>query len=289
MDFADILKITASIVASVGGAGAIILGLSSWLGKVWADRIHLRTSAKYQQEIEEVRNRYNVELELSRGEIAERRDLLNNLYKSMSSGHSLSHQRILDSIAVLWNKTLEMRELTSSVLFMYAILLPEEVETLPIGKLSGMTSEMTEEELAFGAQSITTEVERIRPFIGESLWRIFSVYSMFSGRLALKVIRGKSEGKIYNWDKTFDGEYDKALFQGLQIVFTENELSEIVGDNSIGVPQRIMGALEVKMLNEMNELTFGKHLVSLSIEEQQRIISLIEPLGRPQRQQHNAA
>jgi hypothetical protein len=287
VNFADIMKVAAGIIASVGCAGVIILGLSSWLGKVWADRISLKTSARYEQEIEELRNRYNTELELSRAEIAERRDFMNSLYKSMSGGYLLSHQCILDSIAVLWKKTLEMRELTSGILFMYAILLPEEVETLPIEKIFDMSIEMTIKDLTFSAHSITTEVEQVRPFIGESLWRIYNIYQTFSGRLALKVLKGKSEGKIYNWNRTNDGEYDEALFRALQFIFTEDELREIK-DISIGAPQRIIGAIETKMLNEMNELTFGKHLVSFSIEEQQRIASLMEPLRPLKRNQQNA-
>ena len=35
----DILEIAAAIMASVGVSGAIIYGLSNWLGKVWANRL----------------------------------------------------------------------------------------------------------------------------------------------------------------------------------------------------------------------------------------------------------
>ncbi|EPF2931025.1 hypothetical protein ACSL9C_003968 [Vibrio navarrensis] len=39
MDWESIFKISAGFLASVGSASAIILGLSSWLGKVWAQLI----------------------------------------------------------------------------------------------------------------------------------------------------------------------------------------------------------------------------------------------------------
>jgi hypothetical protein len=38
MTFADVAKITLTVVASLGGGGAIVFGLSGFLGKIWADR-----------------------------------------------------------------------------------------------------------------------------------------------------------------------------------------------------------------------------------------------------------
>jgi hypothetical protein len=38
MSFADIAKLAAAVIASFGGAGAILFGLSNYFGKLWADR-----------------------------------------------------------------------------------------------------------------------------------------------------------------------------------------------------------------------------------------------------------
>lgn len=35
----EILEITGAILASLGGAAVILYGLSSWIGKLWADRL----------------------------------------------------------------------------------------------------------------------------------------------------------------------------------------------------------------------------------------------------------
>ena len=40
------------ILGSVGGGGAIVAGLSSWLGKVWANRLMAEEKAKYEKELE---------------------------------------------------------------------------------------------------------------------------------------------------------------------------------------------------------------------------------------------
>jgi hypothetical protein len=38
MTFPDVVKLAGAIMASIGGAGTIIFGLSTFLGKLWADR-----------------------------------------------------------------------------------------------------------------------------------------------------------------------------------------------------------------------------------------------------------
>lgn len=48
----EIFGIAAAIIASIGGAGAIIIAVSSWLGKVWANRILENQKKEHQREIE---------------------------------------------------------------------------------------------------------------------------------------------------------------------------------------------------------------------------------------------
>src|SRR5208282_3422949 len=63
MPMKDVLELAASIIASVGGAGAIIFGLSNKLGKIWADRLMEKEKAKYSQELEELKSRFVKETE----------------------------------------------------------------------------------------------------------------------------------------------------------------------------------------------------------------------------------
>lgn len=48
----ELLKITALVITSLGGGGAVVFGLSNWLGKVWADRLMQKERAAYEREIE---------------------------------------------------------------------------------------------------------------------------------------------------------------------------------------------------------------------------------------------
>ena len=53
MNYDDVFNIAAAILASVGGSAIIIVGLSSWLGKVWANRILEKDKLKVQKEYED--------------------------------------------------------------------------------------------------------------------------------------------------------------------------------------------------------------------------------------------
>lgn len=54
----EIFGLAAAVIASVGGGAVVVFASSSWLGKVWANRILESEKAKYSQELEELKSRY---------------------------------------------------------------------------------------------------------------------------------------------------------------------------------------------------------------------------------------
>lgn len=55
MSLVDILYVGLAIVASLGGGSLLVLALSSWLGKVWAQRLMERDRATHQRDLEQLR------------------------------------------------------------------------------------------------------------------------------------------------------------------------------------------------------------------------------------------
>ena len=53
--------VSGAILGSVGGAAAIIFGLSTWLGKVWANRILEKDKLKYSSELEVIKKQLQSE------------------------------------------------------------------------------------------------------------------------------------------------------------------------------------------------------------------------------------
>lgn len=69
MEWDMIFKILGSVLFSVGGAGVIFWALSSWLGKVWANRILESDRARYSREIEGIKKDFNKELAYYRNQL----------------------------------------------------------------------------------------------------------------------------------------------------------------------------------------------------------------------------
>jgi hypothetical protein len=70
MDFKQVSEICAAILVSLGGGGAVVFGLSGFLGKIWADRALEQDRNHYNQLLQEAKsnldkavNRYQVELD----------------------------------------------------------------------------------------------------------------------------------------------------------------------------------------------------------------------------------
>lgn len=61
MDIDEIFKVSAAIISSVGGAAVIMFVLSSWLGKVWANRILEKDKLLYSSELERIKNQLHAE------------------------------------------------------------------------------------------------------------------------------------------------------------------------------------------------------------------------------------
>lgn len=60
MDFQSTINLFGAIVVSLGGSSVIVFGLSSWMGKIWANKLMEKDKSKYTQEIEKLWHSFNV-------------------------------------------------------------------------------------------------------------------------------------------------------------------------------------------------------------------------------------
>lgn len=63
MTLEEILSVSAAIIGSVGGSAVIIVGLSSWLGKLWANRIMEKDKLEFTKELETIKSELQRESE----------------------------------------------------------------------------------------------------------------------------------------------------------------------------------------------------------------------------------
>jgi hypothetical protein len=74
MSFNDILSIVTTAIVAVGGAGTIIIAISGWLGKLWAEKLMNADKARHEAELARLRSDLDksnqVEVERIRTELA---------------------------------------------------------------------------------------------------------------------------------------------------------------------------------------------------------------------------
>lgn len=58
----NVVNIISWIIVSVGGSGVIILGISNWIGKIWANKLSEKYKSKYEKEIEKYKSEINAKL-----------------------------------------------------------------------------------------------------------------------------------------------------------------------------------------------------------------------------------
>jgi hypothetical protein len=69
ISFKEIMEWLAAIIVSIGGAGAILIALSKWFGNVFANKLLEKDKAKYQGELEGLKQKYSKELETKKNEL----------------------------------------------------------------------------------------------------------------------------------------------------------------------------------------------------------------------------
>jgi hypothetical protein len=61
MTFEETIKIASAVLLSIGSGGIIVFALSSWLGKVWANRIMDKERAAFERELAELKSKLEKE------------------------------------------------------------------------------------------------------------------------------------------------------------------------------------------------------------------------------------
>ena len=62
MNTTDAFQIAQAVLVALGGGGFLVFALSSWLGKVWANRLMAKETAKYEDEIERLKSQLQEQL-----------------------------------------------------------------------------------------------------------------------------------------------------------------------------------------------------------------------------------
>lgn len=65
MTTTEAFEVAQAVIFALGGGAVLVFAFSSWLGKVWADRLMAKETAKYEQEIEHLKAALQQQLDRS--------------------------------------------------------------------------------------------------------------------------------------------------------------------------------------------------------------------------------
>ncbi|WP_022959908.1 hypothetical protein [Spongiibacter tropicus] len=98
------LGISAAILGSLGGAGVIVVGLSSWLGKVWATRLMDNERHKHERDLEALRASLKAQNDKQMTEISSDFEIFKQTHLREHNDKLAIYRAALDTIATILAK-----------------------------------------------------------------------------------------------------------------------------------------------------------------------------------------
>jgi len=178
-----IFDVAGAIIVSVGGSGLIIVGLSSWLGKIWANRILQDEKSKHDNELEKYKSQLVTEIEKIK--------MINNNATYVSQKHFEKEQEIL---MLIWERTI-------NVIWSTASLYPNYIENVPTDAKELEEFELKKyKKFQESYNEFSSALSNYKPFYFEEL---------FNDLVELR-IRCKKQGDIFKRFK-FDVKYSETF------------------------------------------------------------------------------
>lgn len=106
---AEIFQVAGAVIISLGGAGAVLWGLSSFLSRVWANRILEQDRAKYVAQFERLKNDYQRDLERLKGELETERQKLQVHLDRAVYVHRVQFEKEFAALSEIWKCIAELR------------------------------------------------------------------------------------------------------------------------------------------------------------------------------------
>jgi hypothetical protein len=226
------------IALLLGGWTVIITGIISFISYLATQRIINSWDMKNQRELETLRNNQ-----------AETQLMLKDTISTITSSQSLLQERRIEAVDKLWKAILAMKQHYSSVTFFFTIILPHEYKDAL--KNSEIFEGLRKIDDAYIANypSEVEELEKIRPYLGETLWLYFFIYRAILGRLAILVKWLKDGKDIGDWRQ------DNGIQQHLKAVLEKDEFNGFMKLSPMDI-YYTLNILDGKVLNltlEMEE------------------------------------
>jgi len=177
-----------------------------------------------------------------------------------------SNQKLLDKqmIAVdeIWKHIIQLRNFTSPTVLLYSAYLPEEYMAVSnVLKIEPLAGENI-------GKLTHVEYELHRPYIGEYIWSLYSLYRSFQFRLQYRFDEGKLSNEIKPWYS------DKLLMKMVNNFLGEEEAGKL-DFTELGTLNEVVGRMEHQIIIEFDKLISGSNFSQKNIQEARKLLDLV--------------
>ncbi|QLC49750.1 hypothetical protein HWN40_05555 [Methanolobus zinderi] len=251
MDFSLIFDNIEIIVTSLGGWVIITYIGSKYLAERLADKMKIKWTSEENQKLEQLR-----------AEIKEENAIFSSFIDSFSFVQQNNYPERVLAIKNIWENVLSVRKMASKSQFFYDVFAEEEYnKIIKEPKISDfIKNELDINIFSPKIDTIKSETEINRPFLGEGLWVSFELYLTFVGRSSFLLWDGYRKNDVVCWHK------DDSVKSLLKQVFNDEEMKNISSEK-FGSFSKGMQIFENRILLEISKMTSGESEAIKRFEE----------------------
>lgn len=260
MELSEIINIGSAILTSLGGATLILFAFSSWLGKVWANRI-----------LETEKNKLASELELiktNNQNFINAIGVSNTLY--IESQKAFASERV-KATKSLWEEIMSLRnKKPAAIMFLDILPFKEYKQIYGNSKLSFFDEELSIEKLG---KLGSADAENLRPFIDEKSYSYFWSYRALIGRISYYVKEIRDKGQPQKpWQE------DAGVIEVIKPIFDKDELFKFQHEK--WSTQVLFGYIETALSQHLRDLCSGVKISKESLDHSMALHKAAENLRK---------
>ncbi len=241
---------------STAALSSALIAALVWLARTW---IFERLSRS-------IRHEYDRNIEAYKSAVS-------SVVAAAAEGQRASIEKRLQAFDRLWKALLAIRDKTGPALLYIDITTIDEYESGQTGpSLSGILKKLDDREIQ--GMDVDKTIEEVRPYVGEIVWSLFTVYRAFCIRiifLAQQDFTKTSANK--HWTK------DAGIRSLLETVLSREDFRKVEG-RTISKVDFVRNAIEGKVLDAWRSLLSGRDYGKEALEHAREILDASNRLGR---------
>ncbi len=262
------------------GASVVLSAAAVFLARNWiSERIQQSIRYEYDQKLAHLNAELRAESDknslLLKSSIEREAERLRFVTASVSQTQKVAIERRLTALETLWDGVLATRNNIPAVMSFIDILTVDEYKSMKGHKdFQALVGELSNEKIYAMYKDNVGSRERVRPYVGEYTWALFSTYQSTILRTALLLHMSQEDEKKLNW------HLDSGINQLLRSALTEGELREF-DETKIGKVGWIQRKFESKILAAMQIVISGEQFGEEALRQAQRMEEKVQQLKDP--------